>query len=97
MMHLGTDALNFPCNFKKNNIYLFIFGCARSPLLHELSLVAVSEGYSLAAVHKLLIAMASLGCVGFSSGDALAWLPRGMRNLPRSEINPVSLHWQADS
>ena len=69
---------------KTNNIYLFTLGCAGSALLHELSPVAVGGGYSLAPVHKLLIAMASrgraraLGCIGFSSGGALSWLPRGM-------------------
>ena len=67
-----------------------MFGCASSPLLHELSLVAGSRGWSVAPEHKLLIAMASLGCMGFSSDETLAWLPRGMWDLPRSGINPVS-------
>ena len=34
---------------------LFIFGCAGSSLLHGLSLVTASEGYSLLQVHGLLI------------------------------------------
>ena len=39
---------------------LFIFGCAGSLLLHGLSSpVAVSGGYSLVAVHGLLIVVAS--------------------------------------
>ena len=37
-----------------------IFGCAGSSLLHGLSLVAVSGGYSLVAVCRLLITVASL-------------------------------------
>lgn len=39
--------------------YLFIFGCAGSSLLHGLSLDAATRGYSLLAVCKLLIAVAS--------------------------------------
>ena len=39
---------------------LFYFGCIGSSLPHGLSLVAVSRGYSLVAVHKFLIAVASL-------------------------------------
>ena len=37
-----------------------IFGCAGSSLLHGLSLVAVSGGYSLVAVCRLLVVGASL-------------------------------------
>ena len=40
-------------------MYLLTFGCAVSSLLCVLSLVVVSRGYSLAAVHGLLI------CCGF--------------------------------
>ena len=39
--------------------YLFIFGCAGSSLLCGLSLVAESESYSLVAVCRLLIVVAS--------------------------------------
>ena len=39
---------------------MFIFGCAGSSLLHGLSLVAESRGYSLVVVCRLLIAVASL-------------------------------------
>ena len=39
---------------------IFIFGCAWSLLLRGLFLVVVSSGYSLVAVHRLLIAVASL-------------------------------------
>ena len=35
--------------------YLFIFGCARSSLLHTLSLVAVSWGSSLVMVASLVV------------------------------------------
>ena len=40
--------------------YLLIFGCAGSSLLTGFSLVATSGGYSLVAMHGLLIAVASL-------------------------------------
>ena len=45
---------------KIKNKFKFIFVCAGSLLLHGLSLVAVSEDYSLIVVHRLLIAVASL-------------------------------------
>ena len=48
--------LFFICLFKK----IYIFGCAWSLLLHGLLLVVVSRGSSLVAVHRLLIAVASL-------------------------------------
>ena len=41
-------------------IYLFIFGCAGSLLLQGLSLVTASGSCSLAVVHRLLIALASV-------------------------------------
>ena len=54
--------------------FFFSFGCAGSSLLLRLSLDAVSEGYSLVAVHGPLIAVVSLavehqtlGCPVFSS------------------------------
>ena len=43
--------------FKNSFIYLFVFGCAGSLLLH---LVAESEGYTLVAESGLLIAVVSL-------------------------------------
>ena len=42
--------------FKK----IFIFGCAEPFLLCKLSLVALSESYSLGAMHELLLVVASL-------------------------------------
>ena len=39
---------------------LFIFGCAGSSLLHGLSLVVASGGYSLVAMGRLLIAVGNL-------------------------------------
>ena len=49
------------CNFflKNNFIYLFIFGCAGSLLLHGLSLVEVGGGYTLVEVGRFLIAVVS--------------------------------------
>ena len=42
---LVSSSLSF-FFFFNNFLFLFIFGCAGSSLLHRLSLVAVSEGYS---------------------------------------------------
>ena len=39
-MHRFTNMIHF---LKKKKMYLFIFGCAASWLLHSLSLVAVCE------------------------------------------------------
>ena len=47
----------FFCN---NFIYVFIFGCAGSSLLHGLFSSCATRWYSLVSVHKLLIAVASL-------------------------------------
>ena len=44
-------------------IYLLIFGCAGSSCCLGLFLVAASSGYSLVAMHGLLIAVASLVAV----------------------------------
>ena len=41
-------------------IILFCFSCAGSSLLHRLPLVVVSRGYSLVAVSRFLISVASL-------------------------------------
>ena len=41
-------------------ILICLFGCSGSSLLCRISLVAVSEGYSLVMMHGLLIAVASL-------------------------------------
>ena len=46
------------CIFWK--IHLFAFGCAGSSLLRGFSLVAESSGYTLVAVHRLLVAVAPL-------------------------------------
>ena len=54
-------------------MYLFIFGCAGSSLLHGLFSSCSEQGLIVIAVDKLLIVVASLavalalGCVGFSS------------------------------
>ena len=52
----------------------------------------VSEGYSLGAERGLLIAVASLAAeAGLSGCGTQASLLRGMWNLPRPGIKPVSL------
>ena len=58
--------------FKIYLSYLFIFGCVGSSLLHGLSLVATSGGYSLLrcagfSLRWLLVAEHRLWCAGFSS------------------------------
>ena len=57
-----SQGLAFTLNIMDIYIYIysFIFGCTRSSLLRGLSLVAVSWGYSLVAVHGLLIEVVSL-------------------------------------
>ena len=57
--------------------YLFNFGCFGSSLLSKLSLVVVSRGYSLLAVHGLHIVVTysrawALGYAGFRSCGAPA-------------------------
>ena len=54
------EELEFELFFLHVYFYSFIFGCAGSSLLHGLSLVVVSRGYSLVAVCGLLTALASL-------------------------------------
>ena len=41
-------------------LFIFIFGCAESPLMLSVSLAVMSQGFSLVAVCGLLIAVASL-------------------------------------
>ena len=62
-------------------MYLFIFGCPGSSLLHWLfsscfSLTAESGSCSLAVMGGLLIAVASLGHVGFRGRSSQALEPR---------------------
>ena len=46
--------------FKNDFMYSFIFGCARSSLLHGLFSSCGEGGSFLVAVHRLLIAVVSL-------------------------------------
>ena len=59
-----------PSSFFKTFIYLFIFGCAGSSLLHAFSLVAAYRGYSLVEVRALLIAKASVAEHGLQGSGA---------------------------
>ena len=63
-------------------VYLFIFGCAGSLLLHRLSLAAVIRGCSVVAMCRLLIAVASLVMVHRPSCS----MPRGI--FPDQGPNP---------
>ena len=45
---------------RKVILFIFVFGCAGFSLLHRPSLVATSGGYSLIAVHGLLVEVTSL-------------------------------------
>ena len=73
------------------------------------SLVAASGGYSLVAVHRLLIAVASRGGAGASGvvapglwGTGLVVVAHGVSCsmahgiLPDQGLNPCLLNWQAD-
>ena len=80
----------------------FFFDCAGPLLLPDFSLVEVSEGYSLGAVHGLLTGVASLAAVHRlqSTGAVVAvhgLLLRGMWEPPDQGLNPCCLHWQANS
>ena len=55
-----SQGLAFTLNIMDIYIYSFILGCTRSSLLCGLTLVAVSGGYSLVAVHGFLIEVVSL-------------------------------------
>ena len=63
-------------------------------------LAAVSRGYSLVAMHGLLITAASLVCRA-SMGSVVLVLgfsrPLACRIFPNQGLNPCPLHWQADS
>ena len=72
-------------------IYLFIFGYVGSSLLLGLFLVGVSGGYSLAMVLGLLIMVASLIVEHrLSNSGTGSLLLRGMWDLPRSGMKPIS-------
>ena len=90
----------------KNSIekYIFIYGHARSLLLHVLSLVVASGGYSVISVCGLLIAVASLVAEhGLQSLWASVVDILGLSCSVACEIfldrgsNLGSLHWQMDS
>ena len=68
-------------------MYLFIFGCVGSPLLHGLLVVAVR--WLLTAV-AFLFEEHRLYSAGFSSCGTQAWWLCSMWNLPRSGIEPMS-------
>ena len=57
---LQLGLLHISSSFFKHFIYLFIFCYAVFVAACGLSLVGASKGYSLVAVHRLLIAVASL-------------------------------------
>ena len=66
-------------------VYLFIFGCA------GLSLVSVNRGYSLVAVHRLLIATVSLVALEHWLSICGSWtlLSLGTWDLPRPGTEPM--------
>ena len=80
-----------------NYLFIYFWLCWVFVAAGRLSLVAASGGYSLVAVHRLLIEEASLGarstgswCPGFSSCGAQAKLPCGMWDLPGPGVEPMS-------
>ena len=85
-------------NFFYSKIFSFIYFCLLwvSVAASRLSLVAVSGGCILAAVVRLLIAVASLlwstgsRACGFSRCGLGTMLPHGMWDCPRPGVEPVS-------
>ena len=102
-----VTVLMLMCSFPKYIFFspsgsAFFCDCFGSLLLHGLSLVAASGGYSAVAVHWLLIAVASRCRAQAldhrpSSCGAQAWLLHSMQDLPGLGINRCLLHWQEDS
>ena len=97
-MLLCTFVHRFLCGhnfFKQSSGILFFFWlCWVFIAAQGLSLVTVSRGSSLVAVHRFLIVVASLwalGHAGFSSCDTWAEFLRGMWNHPRLVIETISL------
>ena len=81
--------------FFKSSIYLFIFGCAGSSLLHFLWLWCV--GFSLRCLLLLIMALGRsllwLQCVSFRAESVVAvqgFVAHSMCSLPRAEIEPMS-------
>ena len=72
-------------------------------MLPDFSLVEVSEGYSLGAVHRLLTGVVSLIAVHrLQSTVAIIVVPRlscsvACGILPDQGLNPCRLHWQTNS
>ena len=94
-------VLRFMCSFPKYISFSapsgsgFFCDCVGSLLLHGLSLVAASGGYSAVAVHWLLIAVASRCRAQAldhrpSSCGTQAWLLHSMWDLPRLGLEPMS-------
>ena len=90
---------------KKNLfIYLFIFWwCHVFITMYGLSLVAVSRGYSLVKVHRLLIVVASLVAehrlLGVRASELLHtfFVAHWHVIFPHQGLNPCPLHWQLNS
>ena len=81
--------------FFKSSIYLFIFGCAGSSLLHFLWLWCV--GFSLRCLLLLIMALGRsllwLQCVSSRAESVVAvqgFVAHSMCSLPRAEIEPMS-------
>ena len=95
-----VTVLMLMCSFPKYIFFspsgsAFFCDCVGSLLLHGLSLVAASGGYSAVAVHWLLIAVASRCRAQAldhrpSSCGAQAWLLHSMQDLPGRGIKPMS-------
>ena len=84
-------------------IYLFIFGCAGSWLLHGLFFSCGEEGL-LSSCQAWASLYSGFSCCSFwapehrfSSHGAWAQVRLCTWDLPRSEIKPCLLHWQMDS
>ena len=87
LVPMSFNFLNFIC--------LFTLGCAGSFLLHRLSAVVLSGGYSLVAGHRLslrcLLSLESTGSVNVAHGVSCSW------HVGSSQIRywtHCHLHWQ---
>ena len=100
MVHVVLCFLCFYFLFIYRKCFLAALGfhCCES-----FSLVVASRGYSLVAVHRFLVAMASLILVGGSRMQAQELLylglvaPRHVGSFWTRDRTACPLHWQADS
>ena len=103
--HVKTLTRKSRVLFNSHVDFFSVWPCWVLIALHELSLVVTSWGYSLLQCTSLslrwLLLLLSKDFSSCGTWAQLLWyraqLLCGMWNLPRPGIEPVSLHWQANS